>query len=424
MPPADRGVARSTAWIVLDRATAALCGFASLAIIGRSLGTEGLGSIAIAQTFVPMFLFFAEWGIGTAVSAELSRCAGASGRVLGTAALIRLPLCAAAWFACLGAAWIVGYRLERFEEILIYSFILWLPVADGFSVVFPVAQRMRAPSVISIASSGLQLVLFAICAAARLGVRSFLVAITVVCCVRSVGTALIALKHTGVPLGADRDLARRLLRSGTLLILAAAFTLVINSLPILVLERLHGASAAGLYSVGARVLIIVYTIPLAFMTIVLPVMARGHEQNPEILHETFRRTRDLLFWLAVPVGLGATLLARPAITLVFGPAFAPAIVPFSILLWQPVLVCPWIVTSNALIAQRRERANLLLCAVTASLTVMLSLALIPAWGAVGAAAASLGSFLPVGLLSFVVVRRGMTRGAIPDVQTRGAEMAP
>ncbi len=423
MSPADSGIARSTAWIVLDRATAALCGLASLAIIGRSLGTEGLGSLAIVQAFVPLFLFFAEWGIGTAVSAELSRRGDASGRILGTAGLIRMPLCAAAWLACLGAAWLTGYRAERFEEVLIYSIILWLPVADGFSVVFPVAQRMGVPSVISIGSSGLQLALVAFCASAHLGVRSFLVAITLVCCVRSVGMALMALKRAGVPLGTDGDLARRLLRSGTLLSLAAVFTLAINSLPILVLERLHGAAAAGLYSVGARVLVIAYALPIALMTTVLPVMARGHEQDPERLHETFRKVRDLLFWLAVLIGVGATLLARPAIALVFGSAFAPAVVPFSILLWQPVLAFPWIVASNALIAQRRERANLILCAVTAAMTVVLCLALIPVWGAGGAAAAGVLSFLPVGFMSFVVVRRGTARGPIPEIETQGAGIA-
>lgn len=398
-------MAASTAWILLDRAAAAACGIFSLIIMSRSLGAEGLGHLAVAQSFVPLFLFLADWGIGTSAVAELSRKPGLAGRILGTAILMRLPLCACAWSACLLVARLLGYGEARFMEILIFSAILWLPVVESVSVVFPAALRMRAPSIISVAASVLQLVLVALCAALGLGVPAFLAALVGAMAVRSLGTAAVALRMGRARLAADRHLARSLLRSGTLLSGAALFTLATNGLPILVLERLHGAAEAGLYSVGARVLVILYTLPLALMTTVLPLMARELQQDPRRFLETYRRTRNLLFWLAVPVGLGATLLGGTAVRLVFGSGFSGAVTPFSILLWQPVLVFPWIAASNALIAQKREKANLLLVAMTAILTVAACAALIPSLGAAGAAVASVVNFVPVALVSLLMVSR-------------------
>jgi len=424
MPSTARGVARSTGWIVLDRATATVCGFLSLAITARTLGAEGLGRLAVAQTFVPLFLFLADWGVGTALSAELSRKQERPGHLLGTAMLVRVPMAATAWLACMLGAWTAGYRGERLEEILIFSLILWLPIADAPSTIFPVALRMRAPTLVSVGSSALQVGLLALCGALHAGARIFLAAVTAASLVRSVGTAFVALRRADFPLGFDPRLARRLIRSGALLSAAAVFAVAVSSLPTLILERLHGTAEVGFYSVGTRVLVLFYALPFALMTTVLPTMARELQTNLQNFEKIYRKTRDLLFWLAITTGVAAMVLARPAVELMFGSGFSRAVVPFTILLWQPLLVCPWIVASNALIAQRREMTNFLLVAMTCGFTVLACALMIPTWGAVGAAAASVLNFVPVAVISSRMLRRSRACRPVAGVEAQSVGMIP
>jgi O-antigen/teichoic acid export membrane protein len=86
--------------------------------------------------------------------------------------------------------------------------------------------------------------------------------------------------------------------------------------------------------------------------------------------------------------VGGTLLAAPIIGLLYGPEYAQSAAPFRILLWSAALVILRSSYTEALKGTGYQGADLLCAVTSASVNVGLNLLLIPRYGMVGAASAT------------------------------------
>jgi O-antigen/teichoic acid export membrane protein len=112
-------------------------------------------------------------------------------------------------------------------------------------------------------------------------------------------------------------------------------------------------------------------------------------------HEAFQDTVVHSLWLtalvAAPLGLGGTLCAEPIISLLFGPAYAPAVPALQILAWAMALIILRDTYRQAFNAVRRPRLDLRCAGISVGLNVVLNVLLIPRYGMRGAAVATLVS---------------------------------
>jgi O-antigen/teichoic acid export membrane protein len=193
------------------------------------------------------------------------------------------------------------------------------------------------------------------------------------------------------PLRPSVDLAawRRLARAGLPFAWAALCAAVVWPLDAVLLERLHGARAAGLFRAPSRLVEGLVLIPRMATFALLPVLARLRDTEPGRLADLHRRgSRQLLLVGGVAAACGV-VEADTVIRLVFGAAYADA-APLARVLFAslPYLLGSALVEAM-LAASGRARVLAAVATAGAAIKLILSLLLVPPLGGAGAAVGSL-----------------------------------
>jgi O-antigen/teichoic acid export membrane protein len=167
---------------------------------------------------------------------------------------------------------------------------------------------------------------------------------------------------------------------------------------LLVLSLMAPLATVGNYAVAQTVAEIVLIVPQSFGFVVMPMVAAG---------ETHRAAPALrLVGTLAMLGVAAVCVLGPALILLgFGSAFRPALAPFFILLpgiWMLGLAN---ICGSVLSGKKRPGTASVLAGGAALLTLVLDLALIPSFGAEGAAVASTAAYALFGISSLVLVGR-------------------
>ncbi|HSG08324.1 MAG TPA: polysaccharide biosynthesis C-terminal domain-containing protein [Longimicrobiales bacterium] len=173
-----------------------------------------------------------------------------------------------------------------------------------------------------------------------------------------------------------------------------------------IVQHFTGSAALGLYALAANLAMMLWLLPRATSTVLLPAMAAGEAGAG--FREAARLGR---ISLAVTVA-GAVPLALSApwwITLLYGVDFFGAAAPFVILLLGCVPFTLCVIHAGALAGADRQGVNLRASTVGLAFTVALDFLLIPRYGIGGAAVASTVSYL---VTTVIVLRAFAEAGSV------------
>jgi O-antigen/teichoic acid export membrane protein len=160
--------------------------------------------------------------------------------------------------------------------------------------------------------------------------------------------------------------------------------------------------ALGLYAVAVNAGEVLLFLPTAIATSLLPVAAG--EDAPDRRERTLRSFRAAAI-LTLGSILAAALLGPLLIPQVFGSDFDGAVEPFLLLLPGALGYAALTVFSNALLASRAPGFSSFGSVAALGAGLALDIALIPAFGASGAAAAASAAFLAGGAVAAILYRR-------------------
>jgi O-antigen/teichoic acid export membrane protein len=169
----------------------------------------------------------------------------------------------------------------------------------------------------------------------------------------------------------------------------------------ILLAVIASEASLGLYVVAVNLSEILLYFPGAVSTALLPLAARS-ESGPR-LGQTLQAFRSAAFVTLASLLAGAAL-APPLIPLVFGAPFRASATPFLLLLPGLLGFTAMIVFSNALVASSLPSLSSIAPAVCFLVGLALDLALIPFFGASGAAAAASGAYGAGGLTALLIYR--------------------
>jgi O-antigen/teichoic acid export membrane protein len=158
----------------------------------------------------------------------------------------------------------------------------------------------------------------------------------------------------------------------------------------------------GFYAVAVNASEILLYLPGAAATAVLPLAARS--EPPERVGHVLRAFRSVMLVSLVCVAVGAAL--GPAlIPLVFGDPFTDSVAPFLLLLPGTLGYVALVITSSALVASGAPGRSSVGPLVSVAVVTALDFALIPRYGASGAAAAASVGYIAGGATGLALYRR-------------------
>jgi O-antigen/teichoic acid export membrane protein len=369
----------------------------SSVIVARWLGPEGLGALAVVNASVALSLQIGSAGLPSANTYFISRNRNCLGPVwansivfaliggsLLAAGIVLLAKMKPGLFGALAANLLVIAALSipfqllsllGLNVLLAMDRIGQLNLLDSLS---PALALVNAVIVLVVVRSGLTaLVSFNAAAATVLGLSLLWV----------IGRLLARQAEGRQAMRPDLSLLREMLVYGGKFYISIMAGVVIFRADLLFVNHFRGASEAGVYAVASQVSFLLMLLPGVIAALLFPRVAFDQDPRAEFAIQVTRHASFLMIIMCVAAAAGSF-----ALPLVYGARFADASIQLLILLPGIYLVSIESVLVQHFTGTGLPLAIPLFWLVTLALNLGLNFALVPAWGARGAALSSTVSY--------------------------------
>jgi O-antigen/teichoic acid export membrane protein len=396
-----------------SRGLTLLLAFGASIVVGRHLGPSGQGSYAVAITFAGTVAQLTNLGLHTTNTYRLAEDSS-----------LRAPLLAiSVWVAvAFGGGIAIAVGLGYLALGSVDAKLIWLAVAQVPGRVFWILgssllvalHRVTAMNLLQTATyAALFLGAYALSGTGA-GVMSFVSVTTVVWTVVAI-LFWWQLRARGDDLRFDRRLFREILPYSFKSYVICLFTYLVSRTNIFMLEWIIDKPTVGHYSVAAQFGDAIGLMPTSVALLLLPRLLRGESRQRWVA--TSKAMLEVAAVMVVACVLCA-LLARPLIVKTFGIQFAPSV---DVLLWLlpgTFFVALVSISSQYLAAIGYPRTTVWIWAAAWVLLVVVSLLLIPRWGARGAAAAQSLTYLFTLIAQLVLIRYGRAAAATDLIEVK------
>jgi PST family polysaccharide transporter len=360
---------------------------AFLAVFARKLAPGQFDAYIYAVAFGMFFETFSDFGMDFVLSRELNqRPEREHGRIVGSAMGAKV-LAFAITFAL--AALVALLKPEYRNLALIATLGIFCGIPGTIGVALRSRVEMGRPELLS-TISGI-VIAVGLVVAVQSG-ASVTMLVTTQVGLRIV-TALLILpllrRRLVYRLEYDPVLARQLARAALPIALSTFAVIVFARIDQLMLGILGKVGDVGGYGVAVRVVDGINFIPTAVASIALPTFSHleGHD-NARLRRLSERGIRYLAI-VILPLAVLATVAGGQGLALMFGEQFRQHGTTLAVLAWAQFFASSWVLARPVLVARHQASWLSILAIVAAVVNVALIAWLIPSYGGVGAAWASL-----------------------------------
>lgn len=390
-----RGALVNTGWLFVDKIVRLGIGLFLNVWIARYLGPETFGNLSYALSFVALFAALSGLGLDGVVVREIVRSPADRDEILGSAFALKL---AGALVMCLAACAAISLVRSQDPEmrtlVAIVALGMIFQIFDVVDFWFQSQVQSRfaiyAKNSAFLAVSAAKVLLVA-CKAPLVafawagGAEIMLGALGLLVAYRASGLALSLWR-------ARRARCARLLEQSWPLILTCVLTTVYVRIDQLMLGEISGSRAVGVYSAAASLSELWYFIPLALASSFSPAIIKLRDTDPQHYYQSLSTLFTASALIAYCIVIPMTFFANYLVLLLFGPDFVGAGTVLALHIWNCLFVFLGIARSIWIIAEGATKVALLTSAVGALTNVLLNLYLIPKYGPLGAALATVLSY--------------------------------
>jgi O-antigen/teichoic acid export membrane protein len=373
-----------------------------LLLIARILGTDDFGRYAAIMTLVAFVQLAAAFGQEPVLVRLLAQRAPAErGMLLEGALAMRLV------FAAGGGVLLVVLGERVLAEVGNVSLALAAAgvVAASGAIVrawFRTEQRLEWSCLAALANVLAFATALAVARAFGLGLEGAVGAWGVAQLASSTAALAMARGRMSIRPRWRASVTAALARSGWALALNAVLLTVTLRVGQLIVLRAAGPVEVGYLAAGSRLAEAFALLPEALMLVLLPVLSSYDVAARDAQRALSVRVVRWLGLLALTVIVAVSIAAPALLHALFGPRYVPGTPALRISIWLALLAATGSIFTNLLIARGRERLLLAINAVSSTVTIALSLALVPRFGFVAAAAVALAASVLAQLMLWAV----------------------
>ena len=377
--------------------------FILIIYISRTLGTMGLGEYTAITTFTFFFEIFAMLGLHHLIVRDIaidnSNCETyfTASFVIGFASSL---IALSALFLVLKAMSFPA-NISLGTKVLSFS-ILFVVLADYWDAILEGLQRMELKSFVSTMDVVIRVVLGISAIYLGFGMPGLiwtLVAGRVLICLLS----LFILLKLGIKLKLKLNIpvCLSLLKQTTTFLFISIVTTAYWRIDILMLSKMKGAIDTGYYSAAYRFMEVLKGLSYGYIAALFPIIASAFATSKDSFKRKCVLSVKYLFILTFPIAIGTTILSKNIILLAYGTEFLNSIKVLQILIWTICFFPIALVFARPLVASKNQRFDLLCNVLALVFNVSLNLLLIPRFGYIGSAMATLISICFFMFIQFI-----------------------
>jgi len=381
----------NTGWLLADKVLRYGLGLFVGIAVARYLGPSDLGKLSYVSALVIMVASLSTIGLDDVVVQKLVRETVLTKEILGTTFLLKLLSAILGMFILLVAVRVMrpGDEDAQMMALLMGAALLFQPI-DVVDYFFQ--SKIQSQYVVIARATA-----FVMVSALKVGmifVGATLIYFAGAYTVEAlIGGCLLwgsynTCERDGLHWRWDRRLAKELLHvswpvalSGTLV----GFTLNIDKV---LLGEFRGIHDVGLYAVASQLSFMWNVFPVVAGASLAPLLTKMHSINVEAYKARLQQVYNLLTWVSVSVAALVSFFAQDITILLFGSKYSGAGDILAVNVWSTVFIFHVSMRSRAFLIEGRQKYIAIFAGGTLLANILLNLALIPLYGAIGSAFAS------------------------------------
>ena len=408
-------VVRNLFWAVTGKVITLLGSLLVGIFVARYLGTEQYGLMNYVVSFVALFQVFASFGLDNIEIREESKCKGTGekGRVpgteantiLGTAFGLKLIFAGITILLVILTAWL--FEADTFTKWMITLYSLSM-IMNTFGVIRNyftsivwneyIVKTEISRTIIGALIKVLLLLLHAPLA--------WFIAATLFDTILIAGGYLLSYrKQIAYPRLWTFDLptAKYLIKESFPLLLSGAAVVVYQKIDQVMIGNMIDKASVGYYAVAESIAGMLIFIPTILSQTIMPILIQNYQVNKEQYQVKAQLFMDITIWLCIIMCLIVSLLAPFVIRLLYGSQYESSILLLQVCVFKVIGYAFAQVTGAMIITEGKQKYVVIRNIIGCVCAILLNLLLLPRYGVLGAAFASIIASVTVGYVAHALV---------------------
>ncbi len=400
-----RKILANISWLFADRVLRMGFGLVVGVWVARYIGVQQFGILNYATAFVAIFNPLATLGLDAVVVRRLVADSTKQQSILGTSFWLRFIAGWLTWWIA-----ILGVYLLRPDDSTMITTVMILGAGSIFQSLDTIDLwfQSQVQSKYSVLAKNTAFIIATSIKVTLITIHAPLIAFVLTILMETVLGAIgmfIVYKHQGRLIQLwqwSRSLAKDLLKESFPLILSGLTIMIYMRIDQIMLGQMIGDKAVGIYSAATRISEVWYFIPMTVASSVMPSIFKAKEIGEELYYQRIGQLNRGLTWLAIAVAIVMTFVSQPLIVMLFGDSYIASGSILAVHIWASVFVFTGVATGGWFVAENLTYLSLYRTLSGAIVNILLNIFLIPIYGGIGAALAtviaqSVASFISNGV---------------------------
>lgn len=381
---------RNTGWLLVEQLFRMALSLVVLSLMARHLGVENFGLLNYSLAFIMVGVTVTNLGIDNILVNEFIKNRTDMGALLGTTLILRFI---AALIAIINLL-IIVYVLNPHDKLLfalasIHAVSLIFVIFDSIDCWFQ--SNLQSKYVVIAKSTA-----FFIVSCWRLvfifldgSVHYFAMATVLEALLIAIFLMRYYRRFQGPSLKFTMKIARQLLQRSAYFFIAGLLIMVYTQMDKIMLGNLTTHETVGIYMAALTISSMWMFIANALIDSARPLIMTAKLENEQQYNQKNKQLFCAIIWIGISASIVITFLSKPLILLVYGAEFIEAVHVLTILIWSRIFSLIGSVKSIWLTMEGLGQYQVTFVGIAAVTNVVLNIFLIPKYGALGAAIATL-----------------------------------
>ncbi len=381
-------VLKNSFWLFLGQGLSKLFKFFLVMAAARILGPTDFGAFNYLFSIVSLFFIFSDWGVSSLVIRDYQNETVDKDKYVRSAFGLKIILAAAAFLAVLISLLFFQSPVFKAGLILLAIFLVISNLRDFIIYIFRAFQKMEKEFWLVLAENFSLLIIGVTLLLIYKNIVSLSLAY-VFSIVISLSLAFILFKRYFSYLKPEwgRKEIKSFLANGAPIMFYGLLSFIFFATDQIILGKLRGTTEVGYYSIVTKIIILANMVPGLLMTALFPYLA-SQAANVKKVMMIFKKVSLGLVVLGVAAAAFGAVSA-PIIPLIVGSQYAPSVGLFRFFVWIIVFMFPLNLFDYILFTYNKQWLNFWFTAACAIVNIVLNFLLIPFYGMIGAAVASM-----------------------------------
>ena len=381
---------KNAGWLIGGRIIQMIVNLIVGILMARYLGPSNYGLVNYGIAYTSFFSTIASLGINSVLVKEFVDHPGEEGMIIGTSLFLRAISSFLSALSIIGIVFVVdaGEPLTILV-VALCSLGLVFHIFEVINFWFQSRLQSKVTAIVNLIAHTITAIYKVVMMATDISVVGFAFATSVdyIC----IGLMLLYAykKYNGGNFHISLSYGKELLKKSYHFILPGVMVAIYGQTDKIMLKQMVGSAETGYYSTAVHLSNAWCFVLTAIIDSMYPSIMQAFQHSEEKFVKRNKQLYAIIIYISVSASIMYTILGRFMVNLMYGEAYLPVVAPLIIISWYTALSYLGGARNAWVVCKNRQKYLTHVYAASAAVNVILNYLLIPEFGAVGAAAASM-----------------------------------